>query len=138
MCICSRVCTYRCACIQIIYKNILLTRLCDTACFWVIAGDFSVLQCVAACCSVLHSPGFVTQHVFGSSQEISTDGFFKKGIPLIGDGSTSSRNPNTWQCCSVLQCVAVRCSVLQCVTVCYNVLQCVFEFVHLFFWSPTY
>jgi len=29
------------------------------------------------------------------------------------------------ECCSVLQCVAVRCSVLQCVAVCCSVLQCV-------------
>ena len=55
----------------------------------------SVLQCVAACCSVYDARQSTLYREFMD------------------------------QVCGVLQCVAVCCSVLQCVAVCSGVLQCV-------------
>jgi len=73
------------------------------------AVRYSVLQRVAACCSVLQSNGSLYRHThwgvcFGFSAQ-----------PFV----------NVAVCCSVLQCVAVCCSVLQCAAVCCSVLQCV-------------
>jgi len=69
--------------------------------------DTRVLQCVAACCSVL-------QCVAVSPCRVSLC------LPL------RSRKSQLYShlilmCCSMLQCVAVRCSVLQCVAVCCSV-----------------
>ena len=75
---------------------------------------YSVLQCVAVCCSIEHLayevPGL---YVYVGSDNCAFE----------------------WECIYVLQCVAVFCgvfvhlrgnlNVLQCVTVCCNVLQCV-------------
>jgi len=58
--------------------------------------SYSVLQCVALCCSVLHCVTVCCSVLHCVAV-----------------------------CCSVLQCVAVCCSVLQCVAVCCSVLQCV-------------
>ena len=57
---------------------------------------FSVLQCVAVCCSVLQC------------------GCNETGCSSLGHGLNSMYR---------LQCVAVCCSVLQCVAVCCSVLQ---------------
>jgi len=57
-----------------------------------------VLQCVAACCSVLPC------------------------VEIVLEQSHSSRSKGR---CSVLQCVAVCFSVLQCIAVCCGVWQCV-------------
>ena len=57
---------------------------------------YSVLQCVAAWCRVLHSCSLL-QCVQDVASTISVE---------------------SCVCCSVLQCVAVCCSVLQCVAVC--------------------
>jgi len=56
----------------------------------------SVLQCVAACCSVLQL------------------NLWRIHVPHPADTGAV--------CCGVLQCVAVCCSVLQCVAVCCSVL----------------
>jgi len=71
----------------------------DKVLFQCVAVYYSVLQCVAVCCSVL-------QYTFYDSPIIIDRLLLKCG-------------------CSVLQCVAICCSVLQCVAVCCNVLQCV-------------
>ena len=71
---------------------------CGAVCGLVSAENWAgryVLQCVAACRSVLQLEG---------------------EYPL--------KNGQVHVCCSVLQCVAVWCSVLQRVAVCCSVLQC--------------
>ena len=67
----------------------------------------ALLQCVAVCCSVLHSVE-TREH--------------KAHTSILEDKSDSAMNA---VCCSVLQCVAACCSVLQFVAVCCSVLQCV-------------
>jgi len=67
------------------------------------ASEFSVLQCVAVCCSVL-------QYVAVCC------GVLQCGCSVLQCVAV---------CRSVLQCVVVCCSVLQCVAICYIVLQCV-------------
>ena len=67
----------------------------------------SVLQCVAARCSVLH---VVQQFIRGTS----SFAFYMVSLHSVYAA-----------CCSVQQCVAVRHSAVQCVSVCFSVLQCV-------------
>jgi len=88
----------------------------------------NVLQCVAACCSVLQSLHLLSCVIHRAQH-------FK--VETIGDASNHSvaacwaccsllqRVERVAACCSVLQCVAVCCSVLQRVAVCCSVLQCV-------------
>ena len=59
------------------------------------ANSYSVLQCVAVCCS-------------GSQC-------------LVSRVTQQSHDSCEMDCCSVLQCVAVCCSVLQCVAACHSV-----------------
>jgi len=67
---------------------------------------FSVLQCVAACCTVLQCVGWQNLQCTFSARAWAASSFL---------------------CCSVLQCVAVCCSMLQCVTVC-----CIAKFCSVF------
>ena len=78
---------------------------------------YSVLQCVAVCCSVL-------QYVAADDD--------------VG-GRLSAAHPLHYShilfcvavCCSVLQCVAVCCSVLQCVAVHIDIFHsCIFSILH--------
>jgi len=77
---------------------------------------FSVLQCVAVCCSVLQCVVVrcsVLQCVAVCSSVLQCVAVCCSVLQRVA------------VCCSVLQCVAMCCSVLQCAAVCCSVLQCV-------------
>jgi len=67
---------------------------------------YSVLQCVAVCCSVLQriAAALLCIRIYLTICSLSSLLIYTV-------------------CCSVLQCVAVCCDVLQCVAVCCSVLQ---------------
>jgi len=76
---------------------------CVVACSWCLLLDvrfcrYSVMQCLAAFCSVLQCGAGV---------------YFSMSVCLVA------------ACCSVLQRVVVCCNVLQCVAACCSALQCV-------------
>jgi len=93
---------------------------------------FSVLQCVAVCCSML-------QYVSVRSGVLSCDAACCSVLQRVAACCSvlqcvvvcyrSTGNTNAWNGDkdgrSVLQCAAVRCSVLQCDAACCSVLQCV-------------
>ena len=70
-----------------------------------------MLQCVAACCSVLQRVAACLQH-YASSLQFFDNACVVRYFAL---------------CCSVLQRVATWCSVLQCVAACCSVLQRVYS-----------
>jgi len=78
-----------------------------------------VLQCVAACCSVLQCVAAVVVYVVSCHLVVWHDtsqlDISKRKLYMICQCVAV--------CCSVLQCVAVCCSVLQYVAVCCSVLQ---------------
>jgi len=93
-----------------------------------------VLQCVAACCSVLQC--VAVPYVIDSN--VKCDLYMKNRIHVICcivilfvEILSCSVLQCVAVCCSMLQCVAVLhcnamcCSVLQCVALCCSVLQCV-------------
>ena len=86
-----------------------------------------VLQCVAACCSVLQSVA-LEMHI---AQERIMQMLLRVLQCVACAAVSCSKLQHATQlhlhivCCSVLQCVAVCCSVLQCVAVCCSELQCV-------------
>ena len=65
-----------------------------------VAAGYSVLQCVAVCCS---------EHLVATRKTLR--------------GAATPRYTMSVMCCSVLECVAVCCSVQQCVAVCCSVLR---------------
>jgi len=69
---------------------------------------WSVLQCVAECCSKLECVAVCVWHRI-----------YCRSWPVPESCLTRA------VCCSVVQCGAVCCSVLQCVAVCCSVMQCV-------------
>jgi len=77
-----------------------------------------VLQCIAACCSVL--------------QCVATWVSVNCSALHYAAGSQSVWSPSLNHVIGVLQCVAVCCSVLQCVAVCCSVLQRVHSYNHIF------
>ena len=68
-----------------------------------------MLQCVAACCSVLRCISYGTVAL--------------PNAPSPGRGVLQCQSA----CCSVLQCVAAWCSVLQCVAVCCSVVHMIYS-----------
>jgi len=85
-------------------------------------AHFSVLRCVAVCCSVLQYVAVCCSALQCVAVCCSV---------LHTSFSSSSSSPSTFQCvavcCSMLQCVAARCSALQCVAVCCSVLHTSFS-----------
>ena len=74
--------------------------------------QFSVLQCVAECCSTLQNVRCIYISI----------GFMSLVREILQIGAEQC----VAVCCSVLQCVAVCCSVLlQCIVVFCSILQCV-------------
>ena len=71
------------------------------------------VYCVVVCCRVL-------QRVIVCCSVCKWAGHPRSGLCV-----TSMPDATTYDCCSVLQCVAVCCSLLQSVAVCCSVLQCV-------------
>jgi len=91
-----------------------------------------VLQCVAACCSVLQCDAVWDSVLRCVVMRIAHLSDGTVDVTMRDEdiqGKTYSIHISALQyipvCCSVLQCVAVCCSVLQCVAVCCSVLQCV-------------
>ena len=89
--------------------------LCVAVCCSVFAVFWSVLQCVAVCCSVLQCGamccGELTTKIGQPSCERTTFALFWNLLAV---------------CCSVFQCVEMCCSAMQCVAVCkYNCVSCV-------------
>jgi len=84
---------------------------CEFACFRLF-NYYSVLQCVAVCCSVL-----LCVVVYCSM------------LQCVAVCCSVLQCVAVW--CSVLQCVAVWCSVLQCVAVCCSVLHCTQRIAHM-------
>ena len=79
---------------------------------------FSILQCIAVCCSVLQCNAVCCTAVCCSALQ-----WFAYG--RIQQTPAGHRVCNMCHCCSMLQWVAVCCSVLQYVAVRCSVLQCV-------------
>ena len=93
---------------------------------------WSVLQCVAVCCSVLQCVAVrcsAMQCVALCCSVLQSVVVYCSVLQCVA--VCCSVLQCVAVCCSVLQCVAVCCSVLQCVAVCCSVLQCVAE--HDFF-----
>jgi len=79
------------------------------------SAHICVLQCVAVCCSVLHSVAAVLPGC-------STAATYVCCIALKYVALRCRVLQSIAECCSVLQCAAVCCSVLQCAAVCCSVL----------------
>jgi len=105
---------------------------------------FSVLQCVAVCCSVhiTEEELFSCFRTYVSPRVLQCIAVYCSVLQCVAvcvavccsvhiteEPSSCFRTEVSLECCSVLQCIEVCCSVLQCVAVCCSVLQCVAEYI---------